>query len=185
MSEEQKKVGVPVNRVTPKLEHTLIDLLSDMPSRAQVAALLAECISPTRDTTLFSLAFYSMGRVYDLSFTLGFHILKLSNSSDLIFNFQFRKTLGDSSEAVVVLADRDCPAVCPFRAVTACISTAQRMGWNLTAGSIFIVVTAGGGQGNLPFPAAGITAALKAYLRMAGLPSHFTTHSFRFGGTLS
>ena len=35
-----------------------------------------------------------------------------------------------SSEAVVVLADRDCPAVCAFRAVTAYISAAQLTGWD-------------------------------------------------------
>ena len=42
MSEEQKQVGVPVNQAAPMLAHTLIDLLSDMRSRAQVAASMAE-----------------------------------------------------------------------------------------------------------------------------------------------
>ena len=82
-----------------------------MRSRAQVAALLADCISLTTDIALFSLAFYSMCRDYDLSFTLGSQILKLPKSRGLIFNFQFGKTLRASSEVVVVLADRDCPAV--------------------------------------------------------------------------
>ena len=50
------------------LEHALIDLLSDMRSRAQVAASLAEGTSLKRDKTLFSLPFYSMRRGYDLFF---------------------------------------------------------------------------------------------------------------------
>ena len=104
------------------LEDTRVDLLSDMRSRAQVAALLADCISLTTDIALFSLAFYSMCRDYDLSFTLGSQILKLPKSRGLIFSFQFDKTLRASSEAVLVLADWDCPAVCAFRAVTAYIS---------------------------------------------------------------
>ena len=79
---------------------------------------------------------------------------------DRIFNFQLGKTLRASSEAVVVLADRDCPAVCAFRAVTAYISAAQRMGWDLTAGHLFPVVTAEGGRGSLPLPAARMTTAL-------------------------
>ena len=49
VSEEQKQVGVPVNQAAPMLEHTLMDLLSDMRSRAQVASSLAERISLTRN----------------------------------------------------------------------------------------------------------------------------------------
>ena len=47
VSEEQKQVGVPVNQAALMLEHTLMDLLSDMRPRAQVASLLAERISLT------------------------------------------------------------------------------------------------------------------------------------------
>ena len=146
---------------------------------------MAERISLTRDIALFSLDFYSMRMRCDLSFTLGSQILKLPNSRGLIFNFQFGKTRRASSEAMVVLADRDCPAVCTFRAMTAYISAAQRMGWDLTAGHLFPVVTAGGDRGNLPLPAARVTTALQAHLRAAGLPSHFTMHSFCVGGSLS
>ena len=71
VSEEQKQVGVPVNQATPMLEHTLMDLLSGMGSRAQVATSLAKRISLTRDNALYALAFFSMRRGYDLSFTLG------------------------------------------------------------------------------------------------------------------
>ena len=85
----------------------------------------------------------------------------------------------------MVLADRDCPVVCPLRAVTAFISAAQRMWWDSTAGHLFPVVTAGGGRGNLPLPAARMTSALQAHLRAVELPSHFTVHSFREGGALS
>ena len=60
VSEEQKQVMVPVNQAAPMLEHTLIDLINDTRSQAQVAASLAERISLTRDIALFSLAFYSM-----------------------------------------------------------------------------------------------------------------------------
>ena len=89
VSEEQKQVGVPVNQAPLMLEHTLIDLLSDMRSRALVAASLAERISLTRDIALFLLAFYSMHRGYDLFFILRSQILELPKSRGLIFNFQF------------------------------------------------------------------------------------------------
>ena len=128
---------MPVNQTAPMLEHMLINLLGDMRSRAQVAASLAERISLARDIALFSLAFYSMRRGYDLSFKVGSNIPKLSNSRYLIFNFQFGQTLRASGKAVVVLADRDCPVIRPFRAVTAYISVAQQMGWDLAAGHLF------------------------------------------------
>ena len=53
------------------LEHTLMDLLSDMRLRAQVASSLAERISLTRDIALYALSFFSKHRGYDLSFSLG------------------------------------------------------------------------------------------------------------------
>ena len=99
----------------------------------------------TRNMALFPLVFFSILRGYDLSFTLGSQILKLSKCGGLIFNVQFRKTVRASSEAVVVLVDRDCPAVCAFRAVTAYIAP-QRMRRNLTAGHLFPVVTVEGGR---------------------------------------
>ena len=81
VSEEQNQVGVLGNQAAPMLEPTLIDLLSDMCSRAQVAASLAERISMTRDILLFSSAFYSMRRGYDCSFTSGSQILELTRAS--------------------------------------------------------------------------------------------------------
>lgn len=62
-------------------------------------------------------------------------------SKGLIFNFRFRRTLRASSQVVVELADRDCPAICASRPVTAYISAAWRIGSDLTAGHLFPVVT--------------------------------------------
>ena len=45
VSGDQKQIGVQVNQAAPMWEHTLIDLLSEMRSRAQVAASVAERIS--------------------------------------------------------------------------------------------------------------------------------------------
>ena len=53
---------MPVNQAAPMLALTLIDLLSGMRSRAQVAVSLAKRIPLMKDIALFSLAFYSMRR---------------------------------------------------------------------------------------------------------------------------
>ena len=98
---------------------------------------------------MYSLAFFSIPRGYDLFFTMGSHIVRLPAYKGLILNFQFGKTLRASSEAVVVLADRDFPVIRALRAVTAYISAAQRIGWDLTTGHLFPVATADGGRGRL------------------------------------
>ena len=64
VSGEQKQVGVPMNQAAPMLEHTLIDLLIDIRSRAQVAAPLAERIRLTRDIALIPLELYSTRRCF-------------------------------------------------------------------------------------------------------------------------
>lgn len=45
--EEQKQVGVPIHHALPLLSDTLLDLFSDMRSRAQLGETLAERISLT------------------------------------------------------------------------------------------------------------------------------------------
>lgn len=57
VSEEQKQAGVQVHQAAPMLEHTLIDLLSGMRSRTQVASSLAER-SLTRDICLLLSFFF-------------------------------------------------------------------------------------------------------------------------------
>lgn len=60
------------------LTHTLVDLLQDMRSRAQVVPALAVRISLTRDdVALCTLAFASMQRGYDVSCTWGSQILRV------------------------------------------------------------------------------------------------------------
>ena len=127
-----------------------------------------------------------MRRGYDLSYTLGSQILRLPESTvgrGLIFNSQYGNTLRASSEVAVVLTDRDCLQICTCRVVTACISPAQRIGWGLTTGYRFPVVTTDGGRGSRLLYAGRRKASPQGHLWEAGLPNHFTRHSFRMGGS--
>ena len=125
-----------------------------------------------------------MRRGYNPFFALASQILKLPKSRSLIFNFQFGKTLRASSEAVVPLADRDCAPFSMFRAVTAYISAAHRM-CEPYCRHRFPVVTTKVGRGLLPLSVPRVTGALQGHLRVAGLPSDFTMHCSRLGGSLS
>ena len=80
-------------------------------------------------------------RGYDLSVYIVFTDPNSQASKGLIFNFRFRRTLLASSQMVVGLANRDCPAICVSRLVTAYISAAWRIGSDLTAGHTFPVVS--------------------------------------------
>ncbi|CAM9728131.1 unnamed protein product, partial [Pylaiella littoralis] len=69
-AEEQKVGGVAVKQAEPMLAHALETLLASMRTRAQLSLSIQERISITRDTALVALAFYTMHRGFDLSFTL-------------------------------------------------------------------------------------------------------------------
>ena len=74
-------------------------------------------------------------------FTLCLQIQKSQACKGLILNFRFGRTLRASSQVVVGLKNRDCPAICASRLVTAYISAAWRLGSDLTAGHPFPVVS--------------------------------------------
>ena len=125
-----------------------------------------------------------MRRGYNPFVALASQILKLPKARSLIFNSQFGKTLRASSDAVVPLADRDCPPFSILRAVTEYISAPQRM-CEPYCRHWFPVVTTKVGRGLPPLSAPRMTGALQGHLRVAGLPSDFTMHCFRLAVSLS
>lgn len=66
----------------PMLAHTLETLPGSMRTLAQLSLSVQERISITRGIALFSLAFDTMRRGEDLSFTLGSKILRLLDPND-------------------------------------------------------------------------------------------------------
>lgn len=80
---------------------------------------------------------------------------------------------------------RGCQAIFAVRAVImAYVSAAQRMGGDLIAGHIFPVISGKGGRDSLTLSAARTSTALQRHMLKVGLPSHFTMHYSRVGGSL-
>lgn len=184
-TETQKQVGVPIKQAAPILSHTVVELLESMRLRATVAEP-AQAIVIVRDMALFALAFHTMRRGFDLSNALGSHVLRLPDSTGLILNFQFGKTLRSfADETVVVSPDTVTPSLCAFKAVTSYISAAYRVGWDLASGHLFPQVSSDGVRSCHSMSSRHMTAALQAHLRAAGLDDHYTMHSFRVGGSVS
>ena len=84
-----------------------------------------------------------------------------------------------------MLADKECPQICAFRGAMEYVSAAHSIGWDLAHGHLFPVVLPDGHRGGVAFSAPRMVTALQGHLRTAGLPSNFTRHSSRSGGSLS
>ena len=151
VSNTQRQVGVPVEQAAPLLTHDFARLLQDLRQRAQSESLKATRIEITRDIALFSLAFDSMRRGYDPPFTLDSQVMRLSESAGLIFNFLFGKTWRRSTEVVVVLADKECPQVCAFRAVAEYISAVKKLWLGFDKGLLIPRCPRGRGPGTGKF----------------------------------
>lgn len=110
----------------------------------KIAPTLKERISLTRDEAFSALAFASMRRGHDLSFTLGSPVLRLPNAQGLTFNFHFGETHRDSTEAVLVSPDVACPSICAVTYVLAYIGGAEQVGWDPSEGYLLPVVEPNG-----------------------------------------
>ena len=64
------------------------------------------------------------------------------------------------------------------------VNAAQRIRWDLTVGNLSLWFDGGGPGFSTPLRSR-MSASLQAFLREAGLPDHFTMHSFRVGGPLT
>ena len=94
MSNTQRQVGVPVNQAAPLLTHDFARLLQDLRQRAQSESRTTARIEIAPDIALFTLAFDSMRRGYDLLFTMGSQALRLLDSAGLISTFCSGKRSG-------------------------------------------------------------------------------------------
>ena len=94
----------------------------------------------TRDLARYLLELISWCKGHDLSVYIVFPDPKAPSVYGLMFNFRFRRTLRASSQVVVGLTNRDCPAICASRPVSAYISAAWSIESDLTAGHPFPVV---------------------------------------------
>ena len=147
VQEEQWRVGVGVKQAPPSVAVQLRELVRDMRRSAQTLPTAAERIAIIRDVAIFSLAFHTMKRGFELSVAAATQVLQMGGKG-FIFNFLFGKTLRNSSQAVVVRKNLDCCEICAVAAVMEYQQTAESMPWSLAEGSglLFPSVLEGGGK---------------------------------------
>lgn len=103
----------------------------------------------------------------------------------MIYDFNFGKTLRKSVDSVVVPADPDSHKSCAFQEVRSYITAASHLGWDLEQGQLFPVIGPEGCREQLPIKPKTMKENLVGHLKHAGLPTHYTMHSFRVGGSVS
>ena len=185
--EEQRAVGVTVNQARPMLAPLLTQIIRYMRRTANGLPTPSERVARRRDIALYVVAFHTAQRGFDLSCALTAQVLKLPDREGLIFNLHFGKSLRDSSHAIVVRRDRECPDLCPVRAIEEFVGVTKSMGWAPSEGYLFPEVNGDGSRGGNKLAAAAMTANLQAIIKRAGLDEgrNYTMHSFRVGGAVS
>ena len=158
------------------MSRQLRQLLSYTRRTARSRTNLGKRISITRDISLFCVAFHTYGRGFDMSCTLGSQVFKLPDGAGFVFSFHFRKTFRSSSHTVVVRSDRECPHICPVRAMGEYCGAAAAIGCDLEQGYLFPPVNEDGSRVTGTPKAVYMTASLQAYQRRAEVPPPNAPH---------
>ena len=190
-TQEQLKAGVTPKQAIPILRPDLQKLMRDMHTCLLCAAQPADRLAYARDMVLFAIAFRTGSRGSDLAETLAAQVLHLPSSQVIVLNFQFTKTLRDGAPHASLLApDKGMPETCAVAATTRYAQAADSCGWDMSAGYLFLEMSASGERIPKrlarPLSAKAMAARFKQHLEHAGLwARHFTFHSFRVGCAVS
>ena len=184
---EQKKVGVVVKQAPAVLPSHLHTNVSSLRARLQFTSDPCTRGVHARDLALFTVSFETTKRGDELSRTLIQRILRISNLSGFLFNFQWGKTMRDGADDLIWVAyNQECLATCPVTAVEELIAVGSAMGWDMTRGYLFPRISRNAERrapirGKAPMSAAEMTHALKSHARAAGEKADFWLHYFRSG----
>ena len=185
---EQRRVGVGVKEAPPLVAVQLRELVCYMRRCAQTLPTAAERIAMIRDVAIFCVAFHTTKRGFELSVAVASQVWQMSGGEGFISNFLFGKTLQNSSHAVVVKKNQDCPEICAVATMVEYQQAAESMQWSLAKGSRFLFPTVleDREKEDVALTAVQMTTSLHAHLRAAGMEyKRYTMHSFRVGGAAS
>ena len=126
---EHKQAGVLVKQAPTILRSNLAQILFPMRTQLQITTSDVGRVTLSRDIAFFTVAFSTTKRGAELTATLIQRILRLSNKSGLMFNFQYGKTQRDGADHILTVPyDEEYVAVCPVRAVTQLIDIGKGVG---------------------------------------------------------
>ena len=106
-----------MKRAPPLVTSQLQKLVRDMRGRVPTLPTAAGRFAMVRDEAIYSDAFHTMKRGFELSVSLGSQVVQISRGEGLIFNILFGKPPRESSQVVVVPRDVDCREICAVAAM--------------------------------------------------------------------
>lgn len=136
-----------------------------------------------RDQAWFKLQFFAGDRASDLSHVVSQEVKVLNDSSGLVFQHTFGKTLrGDKAKHnTFVVKKCDDLEVCPVRALHNYVEFCRSHGVNLSTGYLFRIVNESGKVLDQAVNYSVMYERLQYYLATLGLYEGETPHSFRSG----
>lgn len=119
----------------------------------------------------------------ELAATLIEGILKLTNRSDIMFDFQWGKTQRCGADHLLTIPYDDVRVRLPIRVQL--VAVGSRVGWDMTICSWTFSLGATGEprRGSMPVTTEKMSAALKRYAKVAGESQKFTLHFSVRGST--
>lgn len=149
------------------------------------------CISPSllyvlsRDLSFFSIDFFSGDRSSDLGRTKSREVLFFPDSSGLLFNHTFGKTLRGSSAHSFSVRRCDNSIICPVKNFQLYLSICRLINIQISEGYLFRATTKAGHVSDKPFIGSAVYNRFKQYLKDTGLDEGETPHSFRSGCSIT
>ena len=187
VQEEQARAHVVPKQAKP-IFLTKVKAISLYIQRELVAGvLLKERYVLLRDQAWFKLQFFAGDRAGDLANVVSQEIKWLRDSSGLVFNHTFGKTLRGAKQKSNMFVVKKCQdvSVCPVEGLQQYLAGCRTLGVDLSCGYLFRVVSEDSRVLDQPVSYSVIYERLKTYLRVLDIDEGETPHSFRAGCAVS
>lgn len=184
-TEQQQRAGVLVKQAQALLSIHLVQIVARMQARLRSTSSSYERVDLNSEghRLFFTVAFSATERGGELTKTLVQRVLRLSNHSGLMFNFQWGETRRDGADHVLTIPYDEKE----IRAVEHLVAVGYGAGWDMTKVFLFLSMNQEKGANNRVREKRAVTTqtmprALKLCAKRAGGKQEFSLHSFRSGG---
>ena len=186
LREEQAQARVQPRKAVPLFTNKFLVI-----ARSILSKLRKPCTSPSllyilsRDLSFFCIDFFSGNRSSDLGRTKSKEVLLFPDSSGLLFNHTFGKTLrGNSTHSFAVRSSSNSD-ICPVRNFMLYLKICRLISIDISQGYLFRATSKAGHISEKPFIGSSVYNRFKQYLKDAGLDGGETPHSLRAGCSIT
>ena len=184
--EEQPQARVQPRKAVPLFTNKFLAIARSILSKLRnpyTSPLLLYILS--RDLSFFCIHFFSGNCSSDLGRTKSKEVLLFPDSSGLLFNHTFGKTLrGNSTHSFSVRSSSNSD-ICPVRNFMLYLNICRLISVDISQGYLFRASSKAGHISDKPFIGSPVDNRFKQYLKDAGLDGGETPHSLRAGCSIT